>query len=109
MTQRSVSLKAGLGAGYVNSLVKEGKDPAVDHVLRICAALDVSAAYILFGFNVTPETERIMRAVEDSPERRKALRSFRSSRDMGRETRPAAINSARRCSSGILAMVSIKA
>ena len=73
MTQRSVSLKAGLGAGYVNSLVKEGKDPAVDHVLRICAALDVSAAYILFGFNVTPETERIMRAVEDSPERRAAL------------------------------------
>ena len=73
MTQRSVSLKAGLGAGYVNSLVKEGKDPAVDHVMRICAALDVSAAYVLFGFNVTPETERIMRAVEDSPERRAAL------------------------------------
>ena len=73
MTQRSVSLKAGLGPGYVNSLVKEGKDPALDHVMRICAALDVSAAYVLFGINVTPETERIMRAVEDSPERRAAL------------------------------------
>lgn len=73
MTQRGVSLKAGLGAGYVNSLFNEGKDPALDHVMRLCAALDVSAAYVLFGFNVTPETERIMRAVEDSPERRAAL------------------------------------
>lgn len=73
MSQRSASLKAGLGAGYVNSLVKEGKDPALDHVMRLCAAINVSAAYILFGINVTPETERIMRAVEDSPERRAAL------------------------------------
>jgi hypothetical protein len=89
-----VSLKAELNPGYVNSLIKEGKEPAVEHVFRLCAVLNVSATYVLFGITVSPETERIMRAVENDPARQRSrpspMRSLLNRRPKPRVTRSCA-------------------
>lgn len=46
-SKRDVSSSAGLGSGYVHSILSEGKDPTVSNMLRICAALGVRVESIL--------------------------------------------------------------
>lgn len=76
-SQREVSLAAGRGPGYVNSLLKEGKDPTIENLILVCRAANLSLAYVLFGFEISRETEDIVRALEStSPERRNGLLQF---------------------------------
>lgn len=70
---RSISLACGLGHGYLHSIFNEGKDPSVARLERICAELGVSVAYILVGIDLSPETERLLNAIEGDPDRRAAL------------------------------------
>jgi len=49
VSKRSLSLKAGMGPGYVHSLLSEGKEPTIEKLVRICAELDVPLAMIVFG------------------------------------------------------------
>lgn len=73
-SQRQVSLAAGKGAGYVNSLIKEEKDPTIDNLLRICSAAELSLYWVLYGVDMAPETEEIIRLLEtSSPRRRRGL------------------------------------
>ena len=60
--------KAQLGPGYVHSILKEGKDPTVGNLQAICEALGVSIYRILGGFDMTPETERLLRLLVDAEE-----------------------------------------
>jgi hypothetical protein len=70
---RAVSKDAGLGAGYLHGVLREGKEPGVDHLILICDQLGVSFAYVLLGFEVTPETLRLVEVIEREPERRDAV------------------------------------
>ena len=73
-SQREVSLAAGRGPGYVNSLLKEGKDPTVENLITVCRAANISLAWVLFGFEMSRETEEIVRLLETgSPKRRDSL------------------------------------
>lgn len=65
-SQREVSLAAGMGPGYVHSLIKENKDPTVDHLLRVCEAAGVSLYYVLYGVQVGRDTEEIIQLLEAS-------------------------------------------
>lgn len=60
-SQREISLAAGVGPGYVNSLFKDGKEPTLDRLQRVCDAANVSIYYIIGGFDITPETEEFLR------------------------------------------------
>lgn len=66
-SERDISLSARpprkpqLGPGYVHSILKEGKDPTIGNLQAICDALGVSIYRILGGFDMTPETERLLR------------------------------------------------
>jgi transcriptional regulator with XRE-family HTH domain len=60
-SQREISLAAGLGPGYVNSIFNDGKEPSVDRLMRVCRSLNVSIYYILGGFDINPETEEFLR------------------------------------------------
>jgi len=73
-SQRDISLTAGMGPGYVNSLFKESKDPTIENLMRVCQAVGVSLSYVLYGYQMTAETEEILKLLEDaSPGERSGL------------------------------------
>lgn len=67
-SQRDISLKAGMGAGYVNSLFRDGKDPTIDNLMKVCEAVGVSLSYVLYGVQMSQETEEFLRLVQEAPE-----------------------------------------
>ena len=67
-SDRALSMESGNGKGYVHSILKEGKDPSVTNLTRLCDTLGVSLTHILYGFDITPETEKLLRAVGQHPE-----------------------------------------
>lgn len=46
---RDVSLRIDRAAGYVWSLLAEGKEPGLSSFVKICEEIGVSPMYILFG------------------------------------------------------------
>lgn len=76
-SMRQVSLDAGQGAGYYHSIVKSN-NPSVENISKVADALNVSLPYILFGLNMTPETQRIIELLEKNPEKRAGLLSLLS-------------------------------
>ena len=70
---RSVSIAAGVGAGYVHSILHDGKDPSIDRLLAVCDAVPISALYILLGVEALPEDVEILKALADSPDARSGI------------------------------------
>lgn len=60
-SRRDISLAAGLGAGYLHSILSERKEPTVASLLKICRATDVSVCRVLMGFEMTPEDEYFLK------------------------------------------------
>lgn len=58
---REISLAAGKGPGYLHSVFVEGKEPTVTNLLKICRAADVSVYRVLGGFEMTSETEELLK------------------------------------------------
>lgn len=73
MSKRSVSLDAGLGPGYVHSILSEGKDPSVANLEAVCKIVGVSLQYVLYGYDISPETERLLRLMEENPDSRDGI------------------------------------
>ena len=48
-SMREVSLAAGLGHDYVNSVLNGDRDPTVGNLVKVCNALGVSFDRIAFG------------------------------------------------------------
>lgn len=67
-SKREISLAAGLGAGYVHSILSEGKDPTIERLLKVCGATGVSLTHVIYGFNVSPEDEEFLRLISEAPE-----------------------------------------
>lgn len=73
-SMRKISIAAGHGPGYVHSILKEGKDPTVDHLIGVCKSAGVTLSWVLYGFDVTPDVEQIMVELSAaSPEERNAM------------------------------------
>lgn len=81
MSSRAVSIAAGNGPGYVHSILTEGKDPSVSNLIAICEVLGVSLSKILYGFDISPETEEILARLEGDPSARPALLALLRGRD----------------------------
>lgn len=80
-SKREVSLASGSGPGYLHSILKEGKDPSVENLARICGALGVSLTKVLYGIDISPATERLMRAAEASEATRNHLLAILEAKD----------------------------
>jgi lambda repressor-like predicted transcriptional regulator len=72
-SMRSVSIDAGMGPGYLSSVLKEGKEPTVVSLSKICDELDVSFSYILYGMNLSPEAEQIIVLLDENPAKREGI------------------------------------
>ena len=68
-----VSVKAGAGRGYLSSILTEGKEPGILRLSALCKELDVSVAWVVYGYNITPATEKIMARLEDNPDRQEGI------------------------------------
>lgn len=67
-SQRAISIAAGMGAGYVNSLFKDGKDPTIENLIKVCGIVGVSLSYVLYGIEISPETEETLKLLQKAPE-----------------------------------------
>lgn len=72
-SQRAVSIAAGLGPGYINALFREGREPTVGHAIRVCEVLGISLSWLLYGIDMSPESEEILRLLEDHPDEREGI------------------------------------
>ena len=72
-SKRSLSLETGNGPGYVYSIIDGGKDPTIENLLAVCRVLNVSAAYIIHGVDVSDADAELLRLIQDNPERRNAI------------------------------------
>jgi len=74
LSMRDVSLRAGLAAGYVASLLgKEQKDPTISNLAAVCDAVGVSLPFVLYGYEITPEDQEIVAAMHENPVKRDAV------------------------------------
>jgi len=85
-SRRAISLAAGMGPGYVHSLLKEGKEPTIGSLIAICREIGVSAAHILLGFDISAQDEEALTLLAQVPEDKRPmvlaiLRSFSSSKE----------------------------
>ncbi|GAA5110725.1 XRE family transcriptional regulator [Bartonella jaculi] len=59
-SKRSISLAAGKGAGYLHSILAEGKEPTIESLSRVCHEINVSMNYILYGEGASPEDKEFI-------------------------------------------------
>ncbi|WP_455480547.1 XRE family transcriptional regulator [Bartonella sp. B12(2025)] len=73
-SKRSISLAAGKGAGYLHSILSEGKEPTIESLARICHEINISMNYILYGQGASPEDKEFIDLLSKlSPEERQAI------------------------------------
>lgn len=77
-SKRQVALDSGNGAGYVHSILSEGKDPTITKLIAVCRAVPVSPLYIIHGINVTPLQEAIITALDENPHKAESILSLLS-------------------------------
>lgn len=73
LSKRQVSIKAECGPGYLHSILEDGKEPTVTKLAQICNAAGLSMSYILYGMQLSPETERLISLFEEHPEKRDGI------------------------------------
>ena len=73
LSKRSVSLASGNGPGYVHSILAEGKEPTVSNLAAVCDAMGVSLSFILYGHEMSAETEVIIQLLERFPSKRDSI------------------------------------
>jgi transcriptional regulator with XRE-family HTH domain len=78
----SISLDAGFGRNYVQTLLKRGTFPKYDSLVRLCRVLGTSPSYILFGASATPDDEELLRRIQAlPPEKQHAIRTLLNALD----------------------------
>jgi lambda repressor-like predicted transcriptional regulator len=70
-SMRSVSLEAGCGPGYLHDILVVGKEPKLDSVLRIADALNIGLGQLLYGLDIGPQEEELLRLYAQLPERQR--------------------------------------
>ena len=68
MSLRAISLNAGKSPGYMHSILVEGKDPTIDNLIKVCDVLSISLSYILYGVDITPESEEVLARLQQNPQ-----------------------------------------
>jgi transcriptional regulator with XRE-family HTH domain len=59
---RSISLKSGLSESYLFSVLESGKEPSFANLLSLAQELSVSLSWLVYGYEISPESERLLEA-----------------------------------------------
>lgn len=74
---RAISKAAGLGANYLSEVLSNGKVPGIDKLQKLCAELNVSAAFLLTGNDLSREDEEMLGVLGSlTPEQRATFRAL---------------------------------
>lgn len=60
-SERALSIAIGRAPAYLNGILKLGKQPTVDNMVMIADKLGVSLMWLLFGDDMSPEAEKLLR------------------------------------------------
>lgn len=83
-SKRSISLAAGKGAGYLHSILTEGKEPTIESLSRICHEINISMNYILYGQGASSEDREFIELISKlSPEERQAILTLLRRQNLG--------------------------
>ncbi len=67
---------AGLSHGYVHGILKDGKDPTLENLIRICAALETDLLHLLFQLKIDRQTAEILTAILSNSELKSAVHTL---------------------------------
>jgi len=67
-SQQAIAIDAGLGRAYLYGVFKEGKVPTVENMIRICNAIGVSPAFIIFGWSMNPKQQELLDLIAQHPD-----------------------------------------
>jgi transcriptional regulator with XRE-family HTH domain len=82
-SMRAVSLAAGLSENYLHSVLGEGKEPSIDRLMKIADTLNISLSWLLYGIEIGPQEERLLRLYARLPEQqRRAILDLASIADL---------------------------
>jgi ribonucleoside-diphosphate reductase alpha chain len=70
---RKASLGSGLSETYLHAVVKLGRDPSAQNLVKICNYLGVSVSWAMYGQEASHDTEELLRMVQDNPAKRDAI------------------------------------
>lgn len=70
-SMRAISRATGRGPGYVHSILKDGKDPTIDNLIEVCGQVGVSLSYLIYGFDVSDENEKILHLLQSASDQRR--------------------------------------
>lgn len=73
LSMRAVSLESNLAPPTYHGIVKLGKEPGAATLMKICDTLKVSAAWALYGTEITAEAEEILGLLQKHPAKREAI------------------------------------
>jgi transcriptional regulator with XRE-family HTH domain len=73
LTMRNVSEIAKLNPGYVHAIIKDGREPTIGNLAKVCSAAEISLSYVLYGFEMSPQTERLIALIEQHPDKRDGI------------------------------------
>lgn len=60
ISARNLSLKAGLSENFVGQMFRTGRDPSISNIVKICAALNIAPANILFGVRISEQEQQLL-------------------------------------------------
>ena len=68
LSLREVSLASGNSESYLSGVLVRGRDPQMAKLLAVCEYLDVSAIWVLYGFDVPDGADEILQLLSKRPE-----------------------------------------
>jgi transcriptional regulator with XRE-family HTH domain len=64
-SMRALSLEAELGPNYLSEVFREGKEPGVEKMMKVCDVLKVSFTHIVTGVDLDQDDEDFLRLLSD--------------------------------------------
>lgn len=68
LSLREVSLGSGQSESYLSGVLKRGRDPQLTRLLAVCEFLNVSAVWVLYGFDFPDGADEIFQLITERPE-----------------------------------------
>lgn len=73
LSMRQVGLDAGLSESAVHGIIKLGRDPGAENLVKICDVIGATLSWVMYGYEITPEAEEVLNLLQKNPAKREAI------------------------------------